>query len=230
MTISIITPTYNESDNIGKLVTYLKEHGGGGLIEIIVSDGGSADETFEKARNAGAMAVLSPEKGRAAQMKFGASLAKGDILYFVHADTIPPKSYVADIQKAILDGYDLGRYLSKYNTPNWLLQINAVLSRLDTFAGMGGDQTLFITKKLYEQTGGFNPSMKIMEEFEFCTRARKQGMYKIMNSAALISTRKYDTNSWLTVQKANFTIVNMYKSGASQDSMVAKYEEMLQYR
>ena len=229
MTISIITPTYNEAGNIGKLVFYLKEHGGD-RVEIIVSDGGSSDATLEEARITGAMVISSPEKGRAAQMKFGASLAKGDILYFVHADTIPPKSYVADIQKAILDGYDLGRYLSKYNSPNWLLQINSVLSRLDTFAGMGGDQTLFITKKLYEQTGGFNPNMKIMEEFEFCTRARKQGRYKIMNSAALISTRKYDTNSWLTVQKANFTIVNMYKSGASQDSMVAKYEEMLQYR
>jgi len=230
MTISIITPTYNESDNIGKLVSYLKEHGGGGLIEIIVSDGGSADATFEKARNAGAMAVISPEKGRAAQMNFGASLAKGDILYFVHADTVPPKSYVADIQKAILDGYDLGRYLSKYDSPSWLLKVNAVLSRLDTFAGMGGDQTLFITKKLYEQTGGFNPSMKIMEEFEFCARARKQGRYKILNSAALISTRKYETNTWLTVQKANFTIVKMYKNGASQVSMVAKYKEMLKYR
>ena len=91
---------------------------------------------------------------------------------------------------------------------------------------IGGE---FITKKLFEQAGGFDSSMKIMEEFEFCARARKQGKYKIVLKPVLISARKYATNSWLTVQKANYTIVKMYLKGASQESLVLKYKEMLNY-
>lgn len=230
MNISVITPTYNEQGNIGKLIAYLKKHGGNNLLEIIVSDGGSKDATVNEAENAGALAIVSPEKGRAAQMNYGASLATSEVLYFVHADTIPPPSFIEDIQKSVYEGYDLGRYLSTYDSPRWLLKLNAILSRLDTFGGMGGDQTLFITKKLFKETGGFDVSMKIMEEFEFCARARKCAKYKIINKPVLISARKYDTNSWLTIQKANYTIVKMYQNGASQDSMVSKYKEMLNYR
>jgi hypothetical protein len=69
-----------------------------------------------------------------------------------------------------------------------------------------------------------------MEEFEFCARARKNKQYKIFKNSALISARKYETNSWIKIQKANFKIVEMYKSGASQESMVKTYKKMLSYR
>jgi GT2 family glycosyltransferase len=95
---------------------------------------------------------------------------------------------------------------------------------------MGGDQTLFVTRPLFNSTGGFNASMKIMEEYEFCRRARRSGKYIIMDGSTLISARKYETNSWWQVQKANYTIIQMYKKGASQEDMVKKYREMLDYR
>lgn len=225
--VSIIIPTFNEAENIGKLVHYLKENSNKNLSEIIVSDAGSTDETLLIAQNVGAKAVKSPEKGRAWQMNFGASMAKGDLLYFVHADTIPPKSYLKDLTEAVQQGYQMGRYLSQYDSKNWFLKINAFLSRLDTFAGMGGDQTLFITRELFEETGGFNDQMKIMEEFEFSARARKNAKYKIIPKAVLISARKYDNNGWLKVQKANYTIMRMYQKGVSQEEMVSKYKQML---
>ncbi|MBD1395027.1 TIGR04283 family arsenosugar biosynthesis glycosyltransferase [Mucilaginibacter glaciei] len=230
MKVSIIIPVFNEAENIGKLVMYLTKFGNDSLMEIIVVDGGSKDDTLTNAKEAGALNIVAPQKGRAAQMNFGASMAKGDLLYFVHADTLPPETYIADIAAAITSGYDMGRYLSTYDSKNWLLKLNAVLSRLDTFGGMGGDQTLFITSQLFNQAGGFNGSMKIMEEFEFCARARKKGKYKIIKKPVLISARKYETNGWFTVQLANYTIVSMYQKGASQESMVTKYKEMLNYR
>lgn len=230
MTISIVIPTFNEAENIGKLVDYLLGNSNENLVEIIVSDGGSTDETVKNAENAGAKVIKSPEKGRASQMNFGASAAIGNIFYFVHADTIPPKSYLTDIIKAVQKDYQMGRYLSKYDSKSWLLKINAFLSLLDTFAGMGGDQTLFISRKLFEETGGFNGEMKIMEEFEFCARARKKGKYNVIPKAVLISARKYEINGWLSVQKANYTIVKMYQKGASQQDMVVRYKEMLHHR
>jgi rSAM/selenodomain-associated transferase 2 len=230
MKVSIIIPTHNEAENIVKLIRYLKKYSSELLLEIIVSDSGSEDNTQALAEQEGAIVLASPKKGRAAQMNYGAFAAKGDVLYFVHADTLPPNTYLADISKAVSDSYDLGRYLSKYDSKSRLLKMNAFLSRLDTFAGMGGDQTLFITQKLFKHSGGFDDSMKIMEEFEFCARARKLGKYKIIHKPVLISARKYDTNSWLTVQRANYTVVRMYQKGASQEELATTYKKMLNYR
>jgi rSAM/selenodomain-associated transferase 2 len=230
MTFSIIIPTFNESKRIGKLIRYLIANNSEKLIEIIVADGGSTDDSVIIAQAAGAKVVVSPEKGRAAQMNHGASLASGDILYFVHADTMPPKSFIQDIVTAINQGYNMGRYLSSYESKSLMLKLNALLSRLDVFGGMGGDQTLFITSKLFWQIEGFNSSMQIMEEFEFCSRARKAGRYKIIKKPVLISARKYETNGWLKVQRANYTIVRMYLKGAAQESMVETYRKMLDYR
>ncbi|MEJ7780151.1 MAG: TIGR04283 family arsenosugar biosynthesis glycosyltransferase [Daejeonella sp.] len=230
MRASIIIPAYNEAENIGALIRYLIRHGNSNLAEIIVIDGGSTDSTMMLAEGAGALAVRSPQKGRAAQMNYGASLAQGELLYFVHADTIPPETYLSDILTATAEGAEMGRYLSRYVSKSWLLRLNELLSRIDTFAAMGGDQTLFITRNLFQSTGGFDTRMNIMEEFEFCARARKYGKYRIINKPVLISARKYDNNGWLQVQRANYTVVKMYQKGASPESMMNKYKDMLDHR
>jgi rSAM/selenodomain-associated transferase 2 len=228
--ISVIIPTYNEAATIEKLINHFKANRGDYSIEIIVVDGGSSDGTIALAKAAGAIVFLSPEKGRAAQMNYGASQATGDVYYFVHADSLPPPAFSEDIYTAINEGYSIGRYKTKFDSPRLILKVNAFFTRFDWFMCMGGDQTLFITKELFNITGGFDATLKIMEEFEFSKRARKQGRYKIMNNSTLVSARKYDTNTWWQVQKANYTIVKMYQRGASQEAMVKKYKEMLDYR
>jgi len=230
MQISVIIPVHNEAANIAQLVTYLLQHSRQSVAEIIVVDAGSTDDTLAFSRNAGATTVLSPQKGRAAQMNYGASLARGDILYFVHADTFPPESYVKDIINAVNNGYDLGRYRTKFNSRKWYLKVNAWFTRFDWFICYGGDQTLFITRILFENLGGFISTMKIMEEYEFTKRARRNRRYKIFSKKALVSARKYDTNSWWRVQIANRKVVKMYKKGASQEDMVSAYKRLLDYR
>jgi len=230
MTISIIIPSYNEVELIGTLVRNLKGLSNEAVIDLIVSDGGSEDGTIETAKAAGAQVVVSPRQGRSAQMNHGASFAKGDVLYFIHADCVPPDSFVADIQQAVKEGYDLGRYRTKFNSSKNILKLNAWFTRFDMFMCMGGDQTLFIRRQLFEFYAGFNEKMQIMEEFEFCARVRKTGRYKILPGTALISARKYDSNSWLQVQLANSNVVNMYKRGASQQEMLDTYKRMLNYR
>ncbi len=227
--ISIIIPTYQEAENIGRLVGYLKKYAATDT-EIIVSDGASTDETVSLAQAAGAQVSLSPQKGRAAQMNHGASLAKGDILFFVHADTFPPQSFCNDITKAVSKGFGLGRYRTAFNSPSLILQLNAFFTRFDLFVCYGGDQTLFIQKNLFAQINGFNDGMRIMEDYDITVRARKLARYAILPANAMVSARKYDTNSWWKVQRANYTIVQMYKRGASQEAMVNQYRAMLDYR
>ncbi len=228
--ISVIIPTYNESEGILTLIMYLKRFGGSKLKEIIVSDGGSGDDTLKKAKLAGALGYVSPKNGRAAQMNFGALKAQGSVLYFVHADCLPPESFAQDIDKSIQEGYAFGRFRTKFNSNSKILKINAFITRFDLFIGYGGDQTLFIRKDFFEKLNGFSDSMKIMEDYDIVSRGRAMGKYKIVQKDVLVSARKYLTNSWLTVQLANFRIVQMYKKGASQTQMVEKYKQLLNYR
>src|SRR5437870_3430998 len=130
--ISIIMPTYNEEERIGKTIAQLKKRDNKNLItEIIVADGGSSDNTLCVAGKAGAVSVRSPVKGRAAQMNYGASLANGAILYFLHADTIPPNNFTAEIIETINEKYCAGCFNMRFDHEQWFLQANAWFTRFD---------------------------------------------------------------------------------------------------
>ena len=225
MMLSVIIPALNEAGFIRGLIDYLFSNAGGTQLEVLVIDGGSRDETVGLAGETAAKVFTSPKTGRAAQMNFGASVATGEVLYFVHADTLPPASFAADIHKYTNEGFSLGRYRTKFDSNHWLLKLNAFFTRYDWFICYGGDQTLFITSQLFEDLGGYNEELKLMEEYEFVARARDKGRYKIMQKAALVSARKYDHNSWWEVQLANYRVVQMYKNGASQEELVQRYSE-----
>lgn len=229
MKFSIIIPTYNEAENIGQLVRYLIKNAHGSLADITVVDGGSADNTLEVAQKAGANAVLSPEKGRANQMNLGASLAKGDILYFVHADSTPPDTFLADIESALSSGFEIGCYRFKFRSTRFMLKVNAFFTRFDRIMCRGGDQTLFITRPLFESVGGFAKDWMIMEDYDLILKARKKARFRIMPKATLVSARKYEENSYLRVNWANFRVFRLYLSGASQEEMLSTYKRLIKH-
>ncbi|MEO6488816.1 MAG: TIGR04283 family arsenosugar biosynthesis glycosyltransferase [Ferruginibacter sp.] len=225
--ISVIIPTYNEETFIGWLVHYLQTYGGDYIAEIIVSDGGSRDETILLAEKAGAIAITSPLKSRAAQMNFAASKATGNILYFIHADCIPPVTFATDIIYAVKAGYGVGRYRTKFISNAFLLKVNAFFTRFDLFICYGGDQTLFLTSKLFTQLKGFDVSKVIMEDYDITSRAKEQSPYKIFSKAVLVSARKYKLGGWLQVQLANFTAVRSYKKGLPSEQIASTYRKTL---
>lgn len=227
LNISIIIPTYNEGDHIQKLVSFLLENGQNHISEIIVSDGGSDDNTLTKAEKSGAITLKSPKKGRAFQMDYGTSFSTGDILYFIHADTVPPSTFVSDIHKAVKKGYDFGRYRTQFNTKSTLLKINAFFTRFDWFICYGGDQSLFIKKEFYHRINGFDTSMEIMEDYEIIERGKRYGKYKILHKNILVSSRKYYNNSWLKVLCTHQKVIRLYKKGTSQADLVSAYKQML---
>jgi rSAM/selenodomain-associated transferase 2 len=230
MFLSIIIPTYNEAITIEKLLLYLKECLRDSPHEIIVSDGGSDDGTLDIATKNGALALTSPVKGRAGQMNFGVQHAKGDVYYFVHADSTPVKTFYSDIEKALEKRCDCGSFRFKFDSSKWLLKINAFFTRFNYLFFRGGDQTLFVTQSLWETVGTYDESLLIMEDYDFLERIWKTGTFKLIPKATLVSARKYDTNSWLTVQLANLKVVKMYRKGASQQEMIETYHNFLNYR
>jgi rSAM/selenodomain-associated transferase 2 len=215
--LSIIIPTLNEAQHIGKTVRYLLQHGGENLREIIVVDGGSTDDTALLAKAAGAEVVRSPQKGRAAQMNFGAQHSRGEVLYFVHADTIPPETYMPDIAKALSNGILMGCFRYKFDSDKWMLRLNAFFTRFSFLVCQGGDKTFFIRRETFFALGGYDPGHVIMEEYEFLRRAKKAGYpISVLPCDCLVSARKYEKNSWLRVQIANFIVYNLWAWGRVQ--------------
>ena len=230
MTISVIIPTYNEAITIGRLVQQLRHHGGSKVKEILVVDAQSTDGTGEAARQAGATALKSPKLGRAAQMNYGASIASGDVLYFIHADVSIHPDYILDIEESINAGYAAGCYRLRFDSTKLLLRFNSYGTRFAGLMSRGGDQTLFITRPLFDRLGGFNERFVIMEDFDIIVRIRQQARFCIIPKDVLVSARKYDTNSWLRVQLANLTAFTLFFLGVSPQRIARTYKVLLNYR
>jgi len=227
---SIIIPTLNEAENIERVLHRLQNHATSNLREIIVVDGGSSDETCALAKKMEVKVLQSPQKGRAAQMNFGATHATGDVLYFVHADTLPPESYMQDLETALEEKYPMGCFRFRFDSDKKILRFNSYMTRFDRIWVRGGDQSLFITRTLFDALGGYRNDFKIMEEYDLISRARQQARFKIIPKDVLVSDRKYENNSFLRVQFANATVFMMYRFGASQDAMCKMYRRLLDYR
>ena len=229
MKFSVIIPTYNEAICIDKTIRHIRRFGGAAIEEILVVDGGSTDDTVKKAGEAGAKVMLSPQKGRGAQLHFGAEQSKEHILYFVHADTLPPESFVEEIEKALADGWQMGNFQYNFDSSRFLLRINAFFTRFRWFFTQGGDRTFFIRRETYFALGGYNPSHIIMEEYEFLRRAKKKGYdFAMLPCKCTVSARKYEHNSWLRVQFANFVVYNLWSWGlVGLPRLKAIYSRML---
>jgi rSAM/selenodomain-associated transferase 2 len=231
MKMSIVIPALNEEEYVNKLIQHLIEHGDERLQEVILIDGGSADQTLTFAKEAGAKALLSPERGRAKQMNYGVKNVspQSDVYYFVHADSLPPASYLDDIEASLLEGYPIGCFRFKFNSPKTILKINSYFTRFDKIMFRGGDQSLFITRKLHHQLGGFCERHVVMEDYDIITRARKTKPFKIIPKDVLVSARKYDENSWLRVNVSNLIIFKMYEWGYPTQKLWETYKKLLKH-
>jgi rSAM/selenodomain-associated transferase 2 len=225
--ISIIIPTFNEADQILTTIGQLNKLSGGGHFEIIVSDGGSTDNTIPLVKQAGVTLVNSPRKGRAAQMNAGASLAKGEILYFLHADTIPPNGFLSDIREAVAKGYHAGCFILSFDHPHWFLKANCWFTRFDVNAIRFGDQSLFVTKDTFEQSDGFSEEHIVLEDQELIKRLRKRVRFKVIKKPVITSARKYLENGIYKTQGIFFIIYFLYTAGFSQDMLVRTYKKMI---
>lgn len=227
MHLSVIIPVLNEAKSIGPLVRYLLENGGSNTTEILVVDANSQDGTAAEASAAGATVLTCPVCSRAAQMNTGARAAKGDVLYFVHADTLPPPSFATDIQASLECGYVMGCYRYKFDSPRFLLKINAFFNRFHFLWCQGGDKTFFIRKEIFEELGGYDEHYVIMEEYDFLRRAMPRHPLHIIPKYAIASARKYEQNGWLRVQYANAVVFGMFRRGAEPAEMRRVYKRLL---
>ncbi len=221
--ISIIIPAYNEESVIQKTLLFLKEATTGTDAEIIVVDGGSTDNTVQICKGQKVQVFLSDSKGRAAQMNFGAKKANGELLYFLHADSIPPATFLNDISRALANGYKAGCYRLGFYPDHFLLKVYAWFTRFDIDLFRFGDQSLFVTKSVFTKIGGFRENLAVMEDQQIITDLKKMVNFRIIPKQVITSSRKYERIGMLKLQFIFFVIVVMYYMRINQDIMVDFY-------
>jgi uncharacterized protein len=209
--ISVIVPTRNEAES---LPASLVSIGASDYVEIIVVDGGSDDETVQVAASLGAKTILC-HRGRSTQMNRGAAAATGDILLFLHADTLLPVHWEDHVRRELArPGVSCGAFRFRTDGKAWSLRVVEYLANIRAawFHMPYGDQALFVRADSFRQVGGF-PDIPIMEDVAFVRQVRKRGRVTIAGAAARTSDRRWRHHGILRTTVLNQAILIGYFLG-----------------
>ena len=221
--LSIVIPTLNASRDLPGLLQDLMPGIADGLVkEVILTDGGSEDAIYEIADMTGAVLVTST-RGRGIQLRAGAVAAKGDWLFFVHADTRLPDGWVNMIRSHMTsDGDHAAFFRLKFRSSHPMAKVTAAWANLRSrvFGLPYGDQGLLISTRLYRDCGGY-PAIPLMEDVAIARQLN--GRLKSLRGSVSTSAERYDADGWLLRGTKNLKILLRYLLGASPAELSSGY-------
>jgi rSAM/selenodomain-associated transferase 2 len=203
--ISVIIPALNEAGSIAGTLRAIFALDPS--LDVIVVDGGSADGTAGVATSHGARIVQS-DRGRGLQLARGAEQARGDVLWFVHADTLPHPGALADIEAALRDpGIAGGNFRLRFDGHSLGARFLNRLQGLRKMLGWHyGDNTIFVRRRVYLKIGGFRP-YPLFEDADLVKRIRRTGRFATLPGPVTSSSRRFDDGrffstglSWIVLQ------------------------------
>lgn len=209
--ISIIIPILNEAEGIETLLKYLISNTSKTTIsEIIIVDGGSTDGSQNIVKQYKEVVLITSQKGRAKQMNIGAKHASGNILYFLHADSFPPKKFDTLIIESIKKGNKAGCFRMQFNSTHWWLKLASWFTKFNWRVCRGGDQSLFINKSLFFTIGGYNENYIICEDSVLIKELYRRKSFTVINSKLKTSARLYEKLGVWKVQY-HFLVIHLKK-------------------
>ncbi|MEM9294148.1 MAG: TIGR04283 family arsenosugar biosynthesis glycosyltransferase [Acidobacteriota bacterium] len=222
MPITVVVPTLDEAESLARCLPELVDR----FEEVIVSDGGSQDETVAIAQRCGARVVES-DPGRGPQLNRGAEAARGDVLLFVHADTRLPSHAGEAIRDAIAHGAVGGAFTLRFDHDSALFRLGSALVNLRTrwLRIPLGDQAQFASRGAFETLEGFRP-WPILEDLDFIRRLRRHGKIQILDGPALTSTRRYLHRGVLRSLATNYLIWTLWTFGVSPHRLAKLYRKV----
>ena len=225
--ISIIIPVLNEAENIPKLIQHLSLQSTTNIIEeIIIVDGGSRDNTIEIAKSL-TTKVINSRKGRAIQMNLGAKHARGSILYFLHADSFPPSGFDRLIFQEIKNENQAGCFKMKFDSNHWWLHLAGWFTKFNWKACRGGDQSLFITRELFEELQGYDENFTIYEDIDLINKLYAKNEFTVIQQPIITSARRYKKKGIVKLQ-THFWMIYLKKFfGASANDLNNYYNKYI---
>jgi len=214
----------NEAATIASALNAIRR--GAPDAEVIVVDGGSADSSVAIARPLCDL-LISASRGRARQMNAGARASHGDALVFVHADTIVPSTFAADIASALSDSAVAGgRFdvaLDASNLPYRI--IGAMISLRSRISRTGtGDQAIFVRREVFDRLGGF-PELELCEDLEFSRRLKRTGRVACLRARVTTSARRWSRNGVVRTVVRMWLIRAMYLMGVPPARLKRMYSD-----
>ena len=222
-TLSVVIPVLNETSGIVvslRALAPLAQRG----AQIIVADGGSTDGTADRAQASGAQ-LVSAARGRALQMNAGALRASGDVLLFLHADTLLPPDADRLICQALATGPQVwGRFDVRIDGHHWLLRVIALLMNLRSRrTGIAtGDQAMFMTRAAFDAVGGF-PVQLLMEDIEMSRRLLRLSHPACLRAQVLTSGRRWESCGVWQTMLLMWRLRFAYWRGVAPERLAALY-------
>jgi rSAM/selenodomain-associated transferase 2 len=215
--VSVVIPTLDEEDYIAGAIRSVR-----GSAEVLVVDGGSTDQTRDRAAEEGARVLTSP-RGRGQQLDLGAREATGDWIVFLHADTRLEGGWaeaLAALGREVVGGAFRFAVDSPRSVYRWVEK--AVELRCRLFALPFGDQAIFARRHVYGMVGGF-PPFPLMEDLHFVRRLSRAGPMALLRTRAFTSARRWETNGVVTTTARNLWLLGLYAAGRAPERLARFY-------
>ena len=222
--LSVIIPALDEARIIGAALDAAARVRG--RLETIVVDGGSADATAEVARGRGARVVTS-RRGRGAQMHAGALAARGEVFWFLHADTLAPPDAAERIAEALRDPRAVaGNFRVRFDgTRRAARFLTWLYPRLRLLGLAYGDSGYFVRRAAYERAGGFKP-FPIFEDLDLLRALWRQGRFVQADSFVVTSSRRFEGRSFALTFARWSLLQTLYWLGVSPHRLARLYRHV----
>lgn len=210
--LSLIVPVLNEAALVTGFLTHVRTSVP--AAEVIVVDGGSTDGTPELAAPLADL-VLASVPGRARQMNAGAARARGDVLWFLHADSHLPAGAAEAIDRALADPAAVGGcFRLRLPRPALVYRVSDSLGNLgvDVFGFALGDHGIFCRRAAFEQVRGY-PEVPLLEDAEFYRALARGGRMRQLREEIVTSPRAYEAHGPGRTTAVYFAILALYVCG-----------------
>lgn len=192
--ISVIIPTLNEAESLGQTLDAIGNFSAN--VEIIIVDGGSSDATIKVAEGFG-VKIINSKCGRGEQMHAGANAASAEILWFLHADTIPSFETIKQIKNALENPQIVGGNFTicfdgDSKPARFMTWLYPHLRKINL---LYGDSAIFVRRDIYEKIGGFKP-LRLFEDLDFVNRLKRNGKLANLSAKVTTSSRRFEGKSF----------------------------------